>query len=115
MESDKKKSTENPGVANSDPQKRRIVMQVDEVGKAPYYANAFQVQTGQMEVVLDFGYRTMTGQISADADADRAEIPNRLRFLIANRVALPYPVARQLATMLQQALQDVETRSGEKK
>lgn len=94
-----------------DGERRRVVMQVDESGKAPTYANAFQVQAGPTEVVLDFGYRTAAGQVNVPSQDGGTESADRLRFLVANRVAMAYPVAKQLMSMLQQALEQAERRA----
>ena len=91
--------------------RRRVVMQVDDAGKSPSYANAFQVHAGAGEVVLDFGYRTAAGQVNVPTQDGGAEGADRVRFLVSGRVALTYPVAKQLAGMLNQILEQAERRA----
>lgn len=93
-------------------QGRRMVMQLDESGHAPHYANAFQIQSGKLEVVFDFGYRTAAGRVNVPTRDGGQEQADRLRFVISNRVAMPYPVAKQLCEVLQNSLAKAEARHG---
>ena len=99
--------------SDSQQQRRRLVMQVDENGRAPQYANAYQVQAGSNEVVLDFGYRSSAGRVQVPSQDGGQEQADRLRFVVASRVALPYPVARQLLDTLQNAVGEAEKRQGD--
>lgn len=110
---DDQNSEIQPQEAAASDQRRRLVMQFDESGHAPHYANAYQVQAGRLEVVLDFGYRTAAGRVNVPGQDGSSEQADRLRFIISNRVALPYPVAKQLLKTLAGVVADAEKKMAE--
>lgn len=91
-------------------QHRRIRLVVDSRGSKTAYANAFQVNQTQDEVMLDFGLNRVTPLPTLDDDADAPAAEARLE--VANTVILNYRTAKRLAVTLSQIVRLHESQFG---